>query len=134
VSKLFWKNGTNDLSTIGIRENMRCPKCGFNNPDGTLFCEECDWRTDQPYKREVSVSRIYFPILAMVLGIIAVVMWYLDIAYGAIVCGAIGMVFGGYSTTFVRITDQSNRTMMLVLAMIGILASVVGFMMGITLL
>lgn len=109
---------------------MKCPKCGTDNPAGTLFCEECDWRMDQPVKAEVSFPRIYLTLLAVVLGVVSILLWYLDIAYGAIALGAVGMVLGGYSMTFSRITEQQNKTMLIVLTGIAICTSVVGFIMG----
>ena len=113
---------------------MKCPKCGHDNSPETLFCDECDWRTDQPYRPKATVPRIYFALLAAVLGLSSLLMWYLEIAYGAIGLGAIGMVLGGHSTAFIRITNPESRVPMMVLAMVGILTSVIGFMLGLTLL
>lgn len=111
---------------------MKCPKCGYDNPAGTLFCEECDWRTDQPAKMEFSFPRIYIPAFALVLGIVAVVLWYFEIYVGAIAAGAAGMFLGGYSVTFVRITDQENRAALVVLSAVAICTAVFGFIMGLS--
>lgn len=105
---------------------MRCPKCGHDNDQGTLFCEECDWRMDQRPKMEFSFPRIYIPIVAVVIGVLALVLWYFDVFVGAAALGALGMVLGGYSMTFVRITDQSNKMAFLVIIGIAICASVIG--------
>jgi len=108
---------------------MKCPKCGHGNPEGTLFCEECDWRTDQDPKRTFEFPRIYVSAIALILGAAAVVLWYLGVPYGAAGAGAAGMMLGSYSMTFVRMTDKGNTAMMAMTA-ISICASVIGFMMG----
>ena len=118
---------------------MKCPKCNHDNPDGVLFCDECDWRVDQPYKRESSIPRMYFPLFSAIFGAVSLVAWYLAASssmmqYVAIILGATGMVFGGYSTSFIRITKQDKRMPLMILAMAGILLSVVGFMLGLILL
>lgn len=109
---------------------MRCPKCGYDNPSGTLFCEECDWRMDQPVKAEMGFPKEYVTIIAVIIGVISVVLWFLDVFFGAIALGAIGMVLGGYSMTFVRYNDVDSKMIMLVLTGVAICTSVIGFILG----
>jgi hypothetical protein len=111
---------------------MKCNKCGSVNPEGTLFCEECDHRLDQPYVHEKKFSRKYFVYVGVVLGLISVVLWYLEVWIGSIMTGGAGMMLGAYSMTFAKLVADKNKPMMYVLAGIAICTSVIGFMFGIT--
>jgi len=114
---------------------MKCPKCGHDNPDLTLFCEECDWKMIQPFKGErAPTPPMYAAILAAILGIASVLLWQLEIAYGAIGCGGVGLVLGGYASRVGRMTTYSNRVPTIVISLVGVLLSAIGFIMGINIL
>ncbi|MFA6710005.1 MAG: zinc ribbon domain-containing protein [Candidatus Methanomethylophilaceae archaeon] len=112
---------------------MKCPKCGHENPEGTLFCEECDWRTDQPFKMKFGVNTVYLAYIAVIFGIASVVTVFLKFGMFAVVFGAIGMAFGAYSQTAVRLSDMNEKVKMalVVVSSIGILSSIIGFIYGI---
>ncbi len=108
----------------------RCPKCGHDNPKDTLFCEECDWRLDQPVskmkKEKTSTDVLVYAIAALILGVLSVGMFLADMSVGGIVAGILGMVDGGYSINLPRYI-QCNKVVCSAMAGIGILLSIVGF-------
>ena len=114
---------------------MKCPKCGHDNPEGTLFCEECDWRMDQPVtkiKKERTASDVLLAsALSLILGAVSVVTFYLHVEIAAIVAGILGMVIGGYAINLPRYI-QCNKGLCTALAGVGILLSIVGFIFGLT--
>ena len=108
----------------------RCPKCGHDNPKDTLFCEECDWRLDQPVskmkKEKTSTDVLVYAIAALILGVLSVGMFLADMSVGGIVAGILGMVDGGYAINLPRYI-QCNKVVCSAMAGIGILLSIVGF-------
>ena len=108
---------------------MICPKCGADNPEGTLFCEECDWRMDIPYKEPKTRNVNLFSALALLLGIASVALAYF-VAAGGAVAGAVGLLVGGYSINAVRLVSPDNKNLLMVLSGAGLLLSVVGFIFG----
>lgn len=120
---------------------MKCPKCGHENPNDELFCEECDWKVTEKPRTDRSEYMIYIAIASVVFGLAAVI---LD-AYSAMnnynpnfgvwsaVFGAIGLVIGSYSMTYIRIIDYDKkaRQVLIIIAAIGLIASIVGFIAGI---
>ena len=112
---------------------MKCPKCGHENPEGTLFCEECDWKTNQPFKMKFGVNTVYLAYMAVIFGIASVVTVLLGFGMFAIAFGAIGMVVSAYSQTAVRLSDMTEKIKMtlVVISGIGILSSIIGFIYGI---
>lgn len=112
---------------------MKCRKCGHENPSDTLYCEECGHRKDQPVKMERAIPPMYIALIGAALGIFAVVAWFFEVFYAAIGLGAVGMIVGGYSMTFVRITDseKNDKMIVLVLTAVAICTSVIGFLFGI---
>ncbi len=112
---------------------MKCQKCGFDNPEGTLFCEECDWRLDQIYRPEKKRNPLMFAAISCVIGIVAIALAFVSGAEaGAIAAGAIGMVISGYSVNLPRYVEGSNRGMCMALSGVGIALSVIGFLVGLT--
>ena len=107
-----------------------CPKCGHQNPDNTLYCEECDWRMDQPVsktkKEKTSTDVLMYAIAALILGAMSVGMFLADMSVGGIVAGILGMVDGGYAINLPRYI-QCNKIACSAMAGIGILLSIVGF-------
>lgn len=120
---------------------MKCPKCGHENPNDELFCEKCDWKVTEKPKADRSEYMIYIAIASVVFGLAAVI---LD-AYSALnnynpnfgvwsaVFGAIGLVIGSYSMTYIRIIDVDKRTknVLIAIAAIGLVLSIFGFIIGI---
>ena len=114
---------------------MKCPKCGTENPDGEIFCQNCDWKLNMAYKGEsMAVNSVYLSILAAVLGIVATVCAFIDIGIVAIIAGAVGMFLSGYTQTLVRVSgiQGSVKNKIVALAAVGIILSVVGFIYGLT--
>lgn len=107
----------------------RCPKCGYDNPEGTLFCEECDWRMDQIYKGERNRNPLMFSAIVLVIGIIAIAMHFAGMSSVAMVAGIVGMVGGGYSVNLPRYIE-CNKSLCMALAGIGLMLSIVGFIFG----
>lgn len=110
---------------------MKCPKCGFDNGPDANFCDECGWQLNMRYGGEkVAVNAVYFAFLSAVLGAIALVCAFLlKVPLGGVVTGGIGMFLGGYSQSYIRMSrvggDIGKR--LVVVALLGILLSVVGF-------
>jgi hypothetical protein len=110
---------------------MKCPKCGEDNPEGTLFCEKCDWRLDQKFVKKIGFPPIFLTSGAAVLGLLSIVAYFAHAGAGAIVFGIIGMVLGGYSFTLARFnSDGSYKTVGVLLGAVGIFASIIGFLFG----
>jgi len=111
---------------------MKCPKCGHDNPEKTPFCEECDWKMDQPVRREMAAPPpFYTAITAAILGIVSVILWYAGIAYGAVGLGAVGLMLGSYSMTAGRRIGGEKKMLIVAIACVAVLASVIGFLLGI---
>ncbi|MCL2142665.1 MAG: zinc ribbon domain-containing protein [Methanomassiliicoccaceae archaeon] len=117
---------------------MKCPKCHHDNPDDTIFCEECDHRMDQPVRRETAtIPPLYAVIIALVLGVVSVICYFLteEMWYVPVCVGAIGLVLGSYSMTVTRNTPNiDNKKELMILAGAAMGVSVIGFMLGITLI
>lgn len=113
---------------------MKCPKCGHMNPEGTLFCEECDWRVDQPARRaRAGFDMLCGCYLSAVLGAASVVCLPLGQSLAALIFGAAGLAIGVYSQTKVRVAGSGGRAEKALVAVSGaaVLASVIGFIFGI---
>ncbi|MBR1973364.1 MAG: zinc ribbon domain-containing protein [Candidatus Methanomethylophilaceae archaeon] len=113
---------------------MKCPKCGFENPEGTLFCQECDWRVDYPYTPEKKRNPAVFSGLAVLLGIVTVLCAFVvGEGFAAAGIGAVGMVLSGYAIGVPRHVECDNKQLYTALAGLGIALNVVGFMYGLVL-
>ena len=113
---------------------MICPKCGHENPDNELFCEECDFRMDQKYKAPVDRSQIivYGSLAAAAFGIAATISVLLNVAIFGVIFGVIGMFLSSYTMTLVRMTGLMGKiklTLMIIEA-IGLATSAIGFIYG----
>lgn len=110
---------------------MKCPKCGTENEEGAIFCENCDWKLNMKYGGEkMAVNAVYFAFASVAMGIIALVFAFLvDVPMVAVVTGAIGMFLGGYTQSFVRITQigGSVKNKLVIIAILGLFMSVIGF-------
>lgn len=108
---------------------QKCPKCGHENPDEALFCEECDWRVDIPYVPEKKRNPLHFAILTCVLGIVGAVCAFISGAGAvAILFGALALVLGGYSINVARILAADK--VCTVLSGVGLILGVIGFVVG----
>jgi predicted nucleic acid-binding Zn ribbon protein len=107
---------------------MICPKCGADNPEGSLFCEECDWRLDMPFRaaKKRNVNVLSLGVLAC--GVLSIVLAFFVAIAGAAV-GAVGLIVGGYAINAVRIVKPSNQKVLMVAAA-GLLLSMIGFILG----
>ncbi len=111
---------------------MKCPKCGHDNPQGTLFCEECDWRLDQTYRPEKKRNPMAFAGVSLVVGVIAIALSLVSgLEAGGIIVGAVGMILSGYSVNLPRYMPDANKGLCTALSGIGIVFSVIGFLVGI---
>ena len=113
---------------------MICPKCGHENPDSELFCEECDFRMDQKYKAPVDKSQIivYGSFAAAAFGIAAMISIFLEVPIFGMIFGIFGMVLSSYTMTLVRMTGISGSvkiTLMCIQA-VGLVTSAYGFIYG----
>lgn len=115
---------------------MRCPKCGHENPDNELFCEECDFRMDQKYRKTVDKSQIivYGSFAAAAFGIAATLSIFLEgYIFGAIF-GALGMFLSSYTMTLTRMTGITGRIkiILMVIEAVGLATAAYGFVMGLS--
>ena len=110
---------------------MRCPKCGKDNPPEALFCEECDWRLDVGYRAPKKRNPMVFAGIAFVIGIVAIALCFVDgAAIARLIVGALGLVFGSYSVNLPRYLEDSNKTVCMAVAGVGMVLSVFGFIYG----
>ena len=111
---------------------MKCPKCGHDNPSDTLFCEECDWRMDVPYRPLKKRNPLAFALVSLVIGAVAIVMAFLDgTEIVGLLLGAVGVLLGSYSVNVPRLLDSENKTLCVSLAGVGLVLSMIGFIIGI---
>jgi predicted RNA-binding Zn-ribbon protein involved in translation (DUF1610 family) len=111
--------------------DMICPKCGTKNDDGILFCENCDWRMDIPYvpeKEKGEKAKIFAPV-TFVLGILAAALVMFQ-PIASIALGGVGLLLGGYSFNTSRVYDAPSRNMYIAISAIGLLLSMVAFILG----
>ena len=110
---------------------MKCPKCGYDNPPNSVFCEECDWRLDQKaVATEKHRNPLLFAAVSLALGLIACASYFFGQFTVATIVGALGMVLSGYSINLPRYMGGDKKTICMVMAAVGILANIVGFLFG----
>ena len=112
---------------------MKCPKCGLDNPDDEIFCERCDWKLNTPYKGDGSFNKVLFSSFGgLVFGLTSLLVAILDFGIYAVVFGAIGLLLSSFGQTYVRASDMegNQRMVFVVIAGIGLIASVIGFIFG----
>ena len=108
------------ISCTGVTSPMICPKCGHENPEGELFCEECDFRMDQKYKKPIDKSQIivYGSFAAAAFGIAAVISIALSSYIFGLAFGAIGMFLSSYTMTLARVSGITGNVKYVLLAWI----------------
>ena len=113
---------------------MICPKCGHENPNGELFCEECDFRMDQKYRKPVDRSMVvvYGSFAAAAFGIAAAISIILDQALFGLIFGAIGMFLSSYTMTLIRLSGITGRikVTLMVIEAVGLATGAYGFVLG----
>ena len=113
---------------------MKCPKCRAENPDDEIFCQECDWRLDQKYvpeKKSKTRDPLTTSATAALAGVLSIIMYLADFAWGPVALGAVGLFMGGYGITYARLTE-CNRNLCMALAGVGLLLGIIGLMFGLT--
>ena len=122
------------ITHLSIAPFMICPKCGHETPDNELFCEECDFRMDQKYRKPVDRSQIivYGSFAAAAFGIAAALSILLEGYIFGLVFGAIGMFLSSYTMTLTRMTGLKGniRITLLSIQAIGLVTAAVGFIFG----
>ena len=113
---------------------MICPKCGHENPEGELFCEECDFRMDQKYKAPIDKSQIivYGSFAAAAFGIAALLSILMNVPIFGLIFGIIGLFLSSYTMTLTRMTGLKGniRITLLSIQAIGLVTAAVGFIFG----
>ena len=113
---------------------MICPKCGHENPEGELFCEECDFRMDQKYKKPIDKSQIivYGSFAAAAFGIAALLSIFLEGYIFGFIFGLFGIFLSSYTMTLVRITGIKGniKITLMVIEAIGLATAAYGFIVG----
>ncbi len=110
---------------------MNCPKCGTENDDDIMFCENCDWRLDIPYKPEKEKgekAKVFAPV-TFIVGVSAMILLMFQ-PIGSIIFGGTGLLMGGYSFNTSRAYEASSKNVFIALSAIGLLLSMVGFILG----
>ncbi len=108
---------------------MICPKCGTDNDDEQLFCESCDWRMDIPYVYRKKRSPSTFAYVTLVCGVFSALLLMI-VPVASIVLGAVGLTLGGYSINISRISDKKDANLLVVFSAVGLLLSMLGFILG----
>ena len=115
---------------------MICPKCGHENPDNELFCEECDFRMDQKYRKPVDRSQVvvYGSFAAAALGIAATISIFLDTHIFGLIFGAIAMFLSSYTMTLTRMMGIKGnvKIILLVIEAVGLVTGAYGFILGLS--
>lgn len=114
----------------------KCPKCGKENDDESIFCEACDWKLNMSYGKggdaKYLINSRMFAYGSIVLGAISLITSILSLYIVGIIFGGIGMFLGGYTQSFVRVVGvkDDKKKIIIGVAIAGLLLSVVGFMYG----
>ena len=113
---------------------MICPKCGHENPEGELFCEECDFRMDQKYKAPIDKSQIivYGSFAAAAFGIAAMLSVFMNVPVFGLIFGIIGLFLSSYTMTLTRMYGVKGnvKIALLVIEAVGLATAAYGFIMG----
>lgn len=112
---------------------MRCPKCGHENVDGEIFCSECDWQLNKPYKEETKVQKVVVTTyVGLVFGVAALIVALMNFGICGAIFGAVGMVASSYSLTLVRFSDipGDRKKIMIGVTALSLIVSVIGFVLG----
>ena len=113
---------------------MICPKCGHENPEGELFCEECDFRMDQKYKAPIDKSQIivYGSFAAAAFGIAALLSIFLNAPIFGLIFGIIGLFLSSYTMTLTRVMGIKGNVMITLLCIeaVGLVTGGYGFILG----
>ena len=122
------------ITHLSIAPFMICPKCGHENPDNELFCEECDFRMDQKYRKSLDRSQVivYGSFAAAAFGIAATLSIFLEGYLFGMIFGAVGMFLSSYTMTLSRMSGITGKVKMILLVIeaVGLATSAYGFVIG----
>ncbi len=111
---------------------MNCPRCGHSNPPELLFCEECDWRLDQPFRSPRKRNPLIISTAALLVGAVAIALVFAqDSSVYPLAVGAVGLVLGSYSLNVPRHLNSDNKTVCMAISAVGMVLSIIAFMLGI---
>ena len=83
---------------------------------------------DQKKKSPVSAMTVVG--IAAICGILSIVCYLVSVSAGAVVFGAIGLVVGGFSFGRAFTAEGDLRKVLTALVAVGLILSVIGFMLG----
>jgi len=112
---------------------MRCPKCGHENEEGEIFCQECDWQLNRPYKGEGSPNKIVIiSFAALVFGVASLIVSFMNMGVYGAVFGGIGLVLSSFGQTFIRAANYQGdqRKVFFIITTAAMVASIIGFIVG----
>lgn len=113
-----------------------CPKCGKENDDSSIFCEACDWKLNLSYAKNGDAKYLMnsrmFAIGSIALGVISIVSIFMGVGLFGAIMGGLGMFLGGYTQSFVRVAGvkDDKRKILVIISVVGLILSVIGFMFG----
>ena len=114
---------------VGQSADMKCPRCGTDNPPETLFCENCDWRMDMKFRPDRVSNMKMYTYVALILGAASVVLAATGNSMTGAIVGAIVMVMGGYTVSLCRLTDPGAKASFYIAAL-ALMLGVIGFLVG----
>ncbi|MCL2786064.1 MAG: hypothetical protein FWD81_02430 [Methanomassiliicoccaceae archaeon] len=101
-----------------------------------MFCEKCDHQLGKPFKPKSSVPPLYLAVTALLLGVVAVVFslvidqgWYIPVA-----AGGFGLFLSTYALSMIRFSMTDNKTVPMIITMTATGVSVIGFVIGMTMI
>ena len=84
-----------------------------------------------PYRPPKKRNPLAFALVSLVIGATALVLAFLDgTEIAGLVLGAVGVLLGSYSVNVPRLLNSDNKTLCVSLAGIGLVLSMIGFILG----
>lgn len=76
------------------------------------------------------ISAIHLCILLMIMGVLSIATALAGVGIAGVIFGAVGLVLGGYTMGKARHIGPEKRNLFLALCAVGLILSVVGFLLG----